>query len=266
MKPAPLLIERDGPVGIIMLNRPSVGNALDVMLVDALLAAVLEVDADPNMRAVVLTGVGNVFCAGGDVAAFGAAGAAAPALIKRLTAPLHAAIARLLRMEKPLVVAVNGAAAGAGFGLSLIGDVVLASRKARFSAAYDKIGLSPDAGLTWLLPRLVGLRQAQRLVLTGARVSAEEAFCLGLVSEIVEEDVDLLGVARDLARTLALSGLEAWRRSRELLLSSHETALETQLEREAQAIAACAGGREGQEGIASFLERREPDFATVRRP
>ena len=113
---APIRIDRVGAVATLTLDRPEAGNAIDIPMADVFLAAVLECDADPDIRCVVLTGAGTMFCAGGDVKAFAAAGDATPALIKRLTAPLHAGVARLARMDKPLVTAINGAAAGAGFG------------------------------------------------------------------------------------------------------------------------------------------------------
>lgn len=255
----PLRFERVGHVAILTLNRPAAGNAIDVAVADAILAAALECDADIDVRCVVLTGVGRMFCAGGDVGAFAAAGDAVPALVKRLTAPLHAGIAKLLRMDKPLVTAINGAAAGAGLGLAIMGDVVLAARSAKFTAAYGGLGLSPDAGLSWMLPRLVGLQQAKRLTLLGERIDAGEAERIGMVSRLVDDDA-LPSTMMDLAADLTRFSGSAWRRTRDLLLASFDSELEAQMEREGQAIARSAAGADGREGIAAYLEKRQPEF------
>lgn len=255
----PLRSERLEGIVTLTLDRPENGNAIDVAMADALLAAALECAGDPTVRAVILTGAGAMFCAGGDVAAFAAAGEAAPALMHRLTAPLHAAITRLAHMDAPLVTAINGAAAGAGFGLAMLGDVALAARSAKFATAYGAIGLTPDAGTTWLLPRLVGLRQAQRLALTGERIDAEEAVRIGLVTRVVE-DSDLMIEAVAVAQRLAQSSPGAFRATRDLLLSSSDAGLEVHLAREADAIAQAAGRCDGREGIAAFVEKRRPVF------
>ena len=255
----PLLLERAGAVATITLNRPQVGNAIDVPMADALLAAALECEADEAVRCVVLTGAGAMFCAGGDVAGLQEAGERAPALIERLTAPLHMAIGRMSRMNKPLVTAINGAAAGAGLGLAIMGDLVLASRSARFAVAYGAIGLSPDAGATWLLPKLVGLRQAQRLALSGEQIDAVEAERIGLISRAVDADL-LAAEATAAAERMARGSMGAFRRTRQLLLASFSHELETHLEREAEGISASAKDADGREGIAAFVEKRRPSF------
>lgn len=255
----PLGIERRGSVAILTLDRPAAGNAIDVAMADALLDAAIALAGDPSVRAVVLTGTGAMFCAGGDVAAFAAAGDAAPTLMHRLTTPLHAAIARLVQMEAALVTAINGAAAGAGLGLAMLGDVALAARSAKFATAYGGIGLTPDAGTTWLLPRLVGLRQAQRLTLGGERIDAAEAAQIGLVSEVVDDTALMDRALESAARLAAMSG-SARRVTRTLLFASFDAGLETQLAREATAIAQAAGQADGREGIAAFTAKRRPIF------
>jgi 2-(1,2-epoxy-1,2-dihydrophenyl)acetyl-CoA isomerase len=255
----PLRLALDGVVATLTLDRPDCGNAIDVAMAEALLAAAIEVANDAAVRAVVLTGAGAMFCAGGDVGAFVAAGSGAPALIHRITAPLHAAIAKLAHMHKPLVTAINGAAAGAGLGLAMLGDVAIAARSAKFAAAYGALGLTPDAGVSWLLPRLVGLRQAQRLVLAGDRVDAAEALRIGLVGEVVEDDALVSGAQVTAERLADLSG-PALHASRALLREAFSTGFEAHLEREAQGIAHAAGHRHGQEGIAAFAARRRPLF------
>src|SRR3984885_739244 len=156
-----VLFERLGPVATLTLNRPTVGNAINVSMARNLLEAAIVCDADDAIRCVLLTGAGRLFCTGGDVTSFAAAGDSVGSVVREIPAYLHMAIARFAHMGKPLVTAINGPAAGAGFGLSLLGDLVLAAHSAYFTLAYTAIGLTPDAGSTWLLPRLVGLRRAQ---------------------------------------------------------------------------------------------------------
>jgi 2-(1,2-epoxy-1,2-dihydrophenyl)acetyl-CoA isomerase len=256
---AVLLQERAGDVLTLTLNRPATGNAIDLELARALMLAAIQCDEDRSIRCVVLSGAGKLFCAGGDIAAFAAAGTQTPVLIKEMTAYLHAAISRFARMEKPLITAVNGAAAGAGFSLAILGDIALASAAASFTLAYASIGLSPDGGATWMLPRLVGLRRAQELALTGQRLTAEQAAGLGLITRTVGA-ADLVEEAARLAAQLAAGPTRALGRARNLLLTSFNTTLEYQMENEARAIAACAGGAEAREGLAAFLGKRPANF------
>jgi 2-(1,2-epoxy-1,2-dihydrophenyl)acetyl-CoA isomerase len=254
-----LLQERHGAVLTLTLNRPDSGNAIDLELARALMLAAIQCDEDASVRCVVLSGAGKMFCAGGDIATFAAAGAQTPALIKELATHLHAAISRFARMDKPMITTVNGAAAGAGFSLAILGDIALASAAASFTLAYGSIGLSPDGGATWLLPRLIGLRRTQELALTGQRLTAAQAAALGLTTRTVEAS-ELAAETARLAAQLAAGPTWAFGRTRNLLLSSFSMSLETQMENEARAIAACAGGVEAREGIAAFLAKRPANF------
>lgn len=192
----------EGKTARIVLNRPEVGNALDTDSCRALLDAVHRCEADPAIRVVILTGAGRMFCAGGDVAGFSSAGSDLPRLLRDLTAPLHMAVARLARMPKPVITAVNGAAAGAGLSLALIGDIVLASDAASFSVAYPGVGLSPDGGATFLLPRLMGLRRAQAFILLNRKLSASEALDQGLAT-FVCPSADLAAETQAMAEQLS---------------------------------------------------------------
>lgn len=256
---APLLLTRENGIARLTLNRPQAGNAIDLPLARALMEAAIECDEDETIRCVLLTGAGRLFCAGGDISGFAGAGERVPALLKELTAYIHSAASRFSRMAKPMVTAINGPAAGAGLSFSLLGDIAIAAQSAHFTMAYTAIGLSPDGGATWLLPRLVGLRRAQEMTLLNQRVSAEEAVKIGLITRAVADDA-LPAVANEIAEKLAASATRALGRSRNLLLSSFGNALEEQLELEARGIA--AGGRdpEGKEGITAFLAKRKPDF------
>ncbi|MBP7334287.1 enoyl-CoA hydratase-related protein [Niveispirillum sp.] len=252
-------LKRTDAIAMITLARPDKGNAINIELADALLAAVTACEADAAIRAVVLTGAGALFCAGGDIDAFAQAGAEAPGLMQRLTGPVHAAQVRLARMRKPLVTAINGAAAGAGLGLAVMGDVAIAAASATFVGAYGAIGLSPDVGASWWLPRLIGLRQAQRLLLLGERIDAVEAERIGLVTRMVPDD-QLMATAMAAAGRLAHASLPALQRTRALLLDAPLADLETHLDREVQALTACAGEPDAAEGIAAFREKRRPSF------
>lgn len=246
-----VLLDRHGDVAVITLNRPDHGNAINAALARSLLETVLECAADANVRCVLLTGSGRMFCVGGDVKAFAAAGGGTPALVTELTTFLHAAIVGLLRMDKPLVTAINGAAAGAGFGLAIMGDVALASSASSFSTAYGLIGLTPDAGTSWLLPRLVGLRQAQEIALANRRLDATEAVSIGLVTRAVDAAA-LFDAAMAVAAGLAASSVTALASTRELLFSSYGATLEEQLGAEARMIARSAGSEEAQALIQKF--------------
>jgi 2-(1,2-epoxy-1,2-dihydrophenyl)acetyl-CoA isomerase len=221
--------------------------------------AAIECDEDDGIRCVLMTGAGRLFCAGGDIGEFSAAGEKFPALLKELTAYIHSAVSRFSRMGKPMVTAVNGPAAGAGFNLSLLGDIVIAAQSAHFTTAYTAIGMSPDGGTTWLLPRLVGLRRAQEWALTNKRISAAEAVEAGLITRAVEDEA-LAEEADKLAAKLAGSAVRAMGRTRNLLLDSFGNSLEQHLEQEARNIAAAGRDAEGREGIAAFLGKRKPDF------
>jgi 2-(1,2-epoxy-1,2-dihydrophenyl)acetyl-CoA isomerase len=256
----PVLVQRAGAVATLVLNRPDVGNAIDLSLAQALMNAAIACDEDAAIRCVVITGAGRMFCAGGDVAGFASAGDELPVMLKQLTSYLHMAVSRFARMNKPLVTAINGAAAGAGFSLAVLGDIALVARSAKLALAYGGIGLSPDGGATWLLPRLIGLRRAQELALTGQRLTGEEAAAMGLVTRAVD-DAALMGEAETMAAKLARGATRALGRTRALLLSSFGNSLEEQLELESRAIAAGGRDAEGREGVAAFLAKRPPDFS-----
>lgn len=261
MSASPLAVERKGAVLQMTLDRPEAGNALNIPLAQALLKAAIAADEDESIRCVVLTGRGRLFCGGGDVTEFAVPRDEAAVHIKEITAYLHAAITRLMRMAKPLVTSVNGPAAGAGLGLAIMGDVAIATRSAHFTAAYGAIGLTPDCGVTWLLPRLVGLRRAQEMVITNRRVAADEAAAMGLVSRVVE-DAELAAETDETALQLASSASSAIGRSRALLLASYGAPLEAQLDAESRSIAASVRTPHGRAGIAAYLARRRPVFVT----
>lgn len=249
---------KDG-IALITLNRPEAANGMDMTMGRELMDVALRCDQDSAIRVVVLTGAGNFFSAGGDLKAFASYGEAISERIHELTIYLHAAISRFARMRVPVIVAVNGVAAGAGFSLAMAGDFVLASDAARFTMAYTAAGLSPDGGASYFLPRLVGLRRAQELMISNRRLSAEEALDWGLVTRICASD-GLLAEVQDLALQLAGSATQAIGTVKKLLAVSYDNGLEAQMSLEGQAIAHLASCCDGQEGIQAFLAKRRPVF------
>ncbi len=254
-----LLFDLSDHVAKITLDRPDAANGIDLALGRDLMRVAIRCDEDPDVRAVLLTGAGKMFCAGGDLKSFASFGDDLPAALKELTTYLHAATSRLARMDAPLVVAVNGAAAGAGMSLAVAGDLVVAAASAKFTMAYTAAGLSPDGSSTYYLPRLIGLRRTQELVFTNRRLSADEALEWGLVNRVVPDEA-LLDEAGKLAAQLAQGPTRAYGEVKTLLDASFSGTLETQMELEARGIAAMAGTLDGKEGIRAFLEKRRPTF------
>lgn len=254
-----LLTERIGGVAVITLNRQNNANSLNLSMARELSALAASYDSDASVRAVLLTGAGRFFCAGGDVAEMASFGDDVGHRLKELANELHRAISTLARMNAPLVVAVNGMAAGAGVSLAAIGDVVLVSGGAGFSMAYEGVGLSPDGGSTYFLPRLIGLRKTQELMLTGRRFSAREAVDWGVGTRVVAAE-DLKRTATQVATEIASRSPEANAATKRLLLDSFGNSVETQMELEARAIARCAVSANGREGVAAFLQKRPPVF------
>jgi 2-(1,2-epoxy-1,2-dihydrophenyl)acetyl-CoA isomerase len=259
MSESNLLVTIEDAVATLVLNRPQAGNAIDLPLAQALVQAAIRCDSDPSIRCVVLSGAGRLFCAGGDLGAFAAAGERIPAFLSELAGTLHMALSRLMRMAKPLLVLVNGPAAGAGMSLALGGDIVLAARSAHFTPAYGAVGLTPDGGLSWHLPRLVGMRRAQEMLLLNQRVEVAQAETIGLITRAVDDD-RLAEEGASLARALTRSATQAIGGTRRLLLESFQGEFEAHLEREARSIAALGAGPEAREGIRAFTEKRRPQF------
>jgi 2-(1,2-epoxy-1,2-dihydrophenyl)acetyl-CoA isomerase len=249
---------RDG-VASISLNRPEAYNALNLEMTRELFIAAIRADDDASVRAIILTGAGKAFCGGGDVKSFADAGAGAPSVLKELTTYLHAAISRLCRARKPVLTAINGVAAGGGMSLALTGDLVLAAESARFTMAYSKIAAAPDGSSTYFLPRLIGMRRAFELYYTNRVLSAREAMDWGLVNR-VHADAELAAAAQTLAAELAQGPTYAFSRARELLQRSSEESLETPMELEAQAIAACGSTRDFQRAVVAFTKKETPKF------
>jgi len=254
-----LLLDVTAGVATITLNRPNAANGIDLPLGKALMLAAIECDENPEVRAVVLTGAGKMFCAGGDLKSFAGFGDALPAKLKELTTYLHAATSRFARMDAPLICAINGVAAGAGMSLAVSGEFAIAAESAKLTMAYTGAGLSPDGSSSFFLPRLIGLRRTQELMITNRRLSATEALEWGLLTKVVADEA-LLEEAQALASQLAQGPTRAYGQVKQLLATSFSETLETQLELESRGIAAMAGSLDGREGISAFVEKRAPKF------
>jgi 2-(1,2-epoxy-1,2-dihydrophenyl)acetyl-CoA isomerase len=254
-----VLIEQIDNVAKITLNRPDAANVMNLALAKELYEAALHCDGNPQIRAVMITGAGKMFSAGGDLKSFSSFGDNISAKLKELTNDLHAAISLFARMDAPVVVAVNGAAAGAGFSLAITGDLVLAAESAKFTMAYTAAGLSPDGSSSYYLPRLIGLRKTQELMLTNRRLSAQEALDWGIISRVVADD-QLQSEAYKLASQFANGPTRAFGTTKKLLLETFNNGLETQMTAEGHGIASMTTTRDGKEGISAFIEKRAPEY------
>ncbi|MEU6260764.1 enoyl-CoA hydratase-related protein [Streptomyces sp. NPDC047043] len=238
------------------------GNAIDLAMARALLDAARECEK-ARVRSVLLTGRGRSFCVGGDLKEFAAlSGERLAAHLTDVTDALHGALRILAALDAPLVVAVQGAVAGAGLGLVGAADVSLAASDAGFTAAYTAIGYTPDAGVSWSLPRLVGPRRAVDLLLTNRRVPAAEALQMGLVSRVVAPE-RLNEEAVQTAGTLARGATAAYGATRRLVGRALSADLDQHLAAEARQLAAAAVSAEGREGVAAFLAGRRPEFVRL---
>jgi 2-(1,2-epoxy-1,2-dihydrophenyl)acetyl-CoA isomerase len=254
-----LTLDRTEQIATITLARPDAFNALNLDLGRELFHAVLEVDEDRTVRCIVITGAGKAFCAGGDVKHFAESLPRIGILVKELTTYLHGAVSRLARTEKPVIMAVNGIAAGGGLSFALAGDLVIAAESARFTMAYSRIAATPDGSSSYYLPRLIGLRRAMELYLTNRVLSAREALEWGLVTRVVP-DAELRSAVATLARELAQGPTRAFGGAKRLFHQSTWESLETQMELEAQAIAASGHTEDFRAGVTAFANKTAPTF------
>lgn len=251
--------KQDEGVAIITLNRPDSANGIDLTMAKELDAASKYCEEEPSIRAILLTGAGKMFSAGGDLKSFAAEGNNMAALVETLIVHLHAAVERLASMPKPVVIAVNGTAAGAGFSLACIGDSVIASDKAKFTMAYSAAGLTPDGGASFFLPRLIGMRKTQELMLENTLLSAEDAKNLGIASQVEDTD-SLFDIALAKAKAYANAPTKAFGAIKHLLNQSFSSSLNEQLTEEGKQMVASMKTKDGKEGIEAFLNKRKPVF------
>ena len=256
-----VLNEFDAATGIgrLTLNRPEVLNALDVATARAFLSAVRELTATPGLRAIVLSGAGRAFAAGGDVASFTANGMErAPGVIHELLDALNPAILALRQHRAPVITAIRGAAAGAGLSLAISGDLVVAEEGARFVIAYDRIGASPDCGMSWFLPRRIGRGMAFDMMLTGRSLTAAEALQAGLADRVAPAG-GLDGMVDELARLVASGPTSAFGAYKRLLDGGLDLA--GHLEAERDSFIAATATADFAEGVDAFIAKRKPVFS-----
>lgn len=254
-----LLFDISDRVATITLNRPDAANGMNLELTTELAHIASLCDNNPNLKAVIVSGAGRFFCAGGDINAMKTAPLGPGIGVKQIADELHKALSIFARMNIPLICAVNGTAAGAGFSLAVSADLVVAAESAKFTMAYTKVGLSPDGSASYYLPRLIGLRKTQELMFTNRVLTAQEAMEWGLVTEVVADE-QLLDRANELAKLFVSGSKGSNAAIKNLLNVSFDNGLESQMEIEGRAIAANADSADGHEGVAAFLEKRKPEF------
>lgn len=258
-----LICTREGAVAVVTLNRPDVLNALNASLSKALSTQLQELEFDDSVRCVVITGRGAGFMAGGDIGMFARYISEEPqarqAHFHTFIQQAHPLIASIKRMPKPVIACVNGVAAGFGMSLMMACDFVIAGRSSVFTMAYIQLGLSPDGGGTYFLPRLVGLRKAMELALLSDRITGDEAKAFGLVNWVVPDE-DLAEETQKLATRLAQGPTHAYANTKRLLSQSFENTLAQQLSAEEESFAKCTATIDFPEGAQSFMEKRQPHF------
>ncbi len=247
-------------VATVRLNAPESMNALGVPMGREFDAAMDELSRNDDVGALVITGTGRAFSAGGDVQAFYDHRDDPAPVMRETLDVLHSSISKILEAPFPTIAAINGVVAGAGMGVAMATDLAVAVDTAVFTMAYTGIGVSPDGSSTYFLPRLVGTRRAMELILTNRVLTAAEALDLGLVNQVVEEP-QFAGAVGDLAGRLAVGPTLAYVRARELLRSAFGASPFEQMDAEAESIMAAARTRDFYEGVSAFIEKRRPNFS-----
>jgi 2-(1,2-epoxy-1,2-dihydrophenyl)acetyl-CoA isomerase len=257
----PVLLDRfENGVLTLTLNRPERLNALNGALIEALAAGIKRAGTDPECRAVLITGAGRGFCAGADLAnrAF-APGDARPDLGQALEKGLNPIIRGIRNLPKPVVCAVNGPAAGAGANIALACDIVLAAKSAQFLQAFARIGLIPDAGGTFVLPRLIGDARARALMMLAEPIAAEQAQAIGMIYRAVDDE-DLMGESHTVAERLAAASTRALGLMKRALAASPTNSLDDQLDLERDLQREAGASDDYMEGVRAFLDKRPANF------
>ncbi len=254
-----ILLKKQEGVGTIVLNRPRALNPLSYKAGVEISAAVEDLKRDDQVRAVIITGAGTAFSAGGDIREIEKAPPQEGVKFREFMLVVKKVIVDIRGLPKPVITAVNGLAYGVGFSLALCGDIILAAETASFCQVFVKVGLIPDGGSTFFLPRLIGFARTFPLVFSGDPISAKEAFDLGLVSKVVACE-KLEEEALDLAKRLANGPTRAMGLAKELIYGGMEKTLSDQLDAEASVQCLCRLTRDHQEGLLAFREKRAPKF------
>ena len=250
----------DKGVARLVLNLPAALNSFTAAMHAEVREALTCAADDPQVRAVLLTGAGRGFCAGQDLNDRSVSAGDAPPDLGYSVEKYYNPLIRLLTgMEKPVICAVNGVAAGAGANIALACDIVIAARSASFIESFAKLGLIPDSGGTWILPRLVGMARAKGLAMLGPKVSAERALAWGMIWQVVEDD-ELQATALELAETMATQPTRGFAFTKQAFAASAANTLDQQLELEKELMRAAGKTADYREGVAAFLEKRPPQY------
>ena len=256
----PVLLERQEGIARLALNRPSASNGMNVPLLRALHEAILAVHADPTIRAVLLTGAGKNFCAGGDIKTFASKGAGLPDYLREATAWLQLSISALNQLEVPVVAAVQGyAAGGGGLGLVCASDFVFAEEGAQFMSGAVRVGMAPDAGVSVTLTQLVGFRLAAEMLITGRALDAAEAANSGLINRVVPA-AELTSVALEYAQQFTRAAPRAVGATKRLLWTGIGSSVADRLPEEARIVTELSGTADSLEGLGAVIEKRAPHF------
>ena len=255
----PVKLKKIDNIAIMTLNRPRQYNSFGIKLLDSMARMLTTLALDPEIVGVIITGEGKAFCTGGDLRWIRDYGENYAAAFHELTAPFHQTILEIRHMPKPVVCAINGVAAGGGFSLALACDFRIMETSAVLKQAYSSSGLSIDGGGTFTLPRLVGLAKSLEIAAFDRPINSDKAYSLGLVTEVVEDGQSVKKAIQmiDDIRGRSRSSFAALKK---LITDSFDTTLEVQLEKERELLGWCGDHPNGREGIAAFLEKREPLF------
>jgi 2-(1,2-epoxy-1,2-dihydrophenyl)acetyl-CoA isomerase len=250
---------QDGKITQILFNRPEAFNAFDLDMVESLAKHLVTLAIDNSVRGVIISGEGKAFCAGGDIRWVSKFHHGPSAAFHELAARFHLAILEVRRMNKPVIAAINGMAAGGGFSLALACDFRVMARSAVLRQAYTSNGLCVNGGGTFTLPKLVGLARALEIIAFDPPISSEQALAWGLITKVAE-DGHALEEAMKMARELAKGSLNSFGWSKQLLTDSFHTSFEAHLEKERTGLSNCADHPDGKEGLRAFAEKRKPVF------
>jgi 2-(1,2-epoxy-1,2-dihydrophenyl)acetyl-CoA isomerase len=256
----PVLLELDGAIARLRLNRPEAANGLHVPMLKALYEALMVCHGEPRLRALVLSGEGKHFCAGGDVKTFASKGKGLPDYLREATSWLQVCSSALIRLPAPVVTIVQGfAAGGGGLGLVCASDIVIAGESAKFMSGATRVGMAPDGGSTVTLGRIVGHRKAMEIVLLNPTILAPEALEIGLITRMVADD-QLETAGLELAAELAAGPTLAYAESKRLLWDGLGRGVDAAFPDEARTVSALSGTDDSLEGLASVIERRDPVY------
>ncbi|MEW5420902.1 enoyl-CoA hydratase/isomerase family protein [Amorphus sp. 3PC139-8] len=256
----PVLLDLVGAVAHIRLNRPEASNGISIAFLKQFHDVIMRCHGDARIRAVLLSGEGANFCAGGDVREFASKGEELPDFLRQATAYLQICASGLIHLDAPVVAAVQGyAAGGGGLGLVCAADIVIAAENSKYLAGATRVGMAPDAGSSVVLPRLIGFRRAMDLLLTNRIMDANEAFESGLVSRVVPDD-RLQEEASAIAQSLAAGAPKALSATKRLLWSGLGLSVDSCFPEEARTVSELSGTHDAREGLAAVIERRAANF------